>query len=179
VVAPTCARDHYEIQVDARWETDIGNSYGIIFGVNDDLSGLCLFDINTEISKYRVYYYDGTDFITITGPSQCFSIQEGEATNHFKARVHGDDVTLELNGEQVYSWTDEYLTGFTSVDLAVSSYWDHKVCDARFDNFSVIRLTPPLPTWDTIHPMASPALYRKESVIRQKGIPFLEDWSSD
>lgn len=139
-MAPTCARENYEVGVDARWEGKLANSYGIIFGVLADFSQYYLFDMNSDYQVFRVLRRDSSGFHELVPVSYSSAIHGDTATNYLKVIRDGDLFTLMINGVVLGTWTDGTITGLTYVGIISSPYNDQNKSDARFDNFSVTRL---------------------------------------
>ncbi len=135
--APTCSRQNYVVEVDARWSGTPGYSYGLIFGVLSDFSQFYLFDINTDSQQFRILRRDPGEFITLVPFTSSFAINGGTATNHLKVMRNGDQITLEVNGVVLGTWTDGTIMGSTFVGIISSPYYETPISDARFDNFSV------------------------------------------
>jgi hypothetical protein len=135
--APTCSRQDYVVEVDTRWVGTPGSSYGLIFGVLADFSQYYLFDINTDFQEFRLLRWDTGGFTTIVPITASTAINSGTASNHLKVTRDGDQITLEVNGTVLGTWSDNTITGMTFVGIVSSPYDSNPTSDARFDNFSV------------------------------------------
>ena len=135
--APTCSHENYAVEVDARWVGIPGQSYGLIFGVLADFSQFYLFDINTDYRQFRLYKRDPGGFTTIVPITSSSAINGGTASNHLEVIRNGDQITLEVNGTVLGTWTDGNIAGLTFVGIISSPYFDIPTSDVRFDNFSV------------------------------------------
>ena len=135
--APTCTRENYSVQVDARWVGSPGGSYGILFGIVGDFEQFYIFDINTDYGDYRLWRYDGNTFHTSIPLTTSGAIQPGNATNHLKVQRVGSQIRLEINGSNLGTWNDRNISGSTGVGILSMPYDGEPVSDARFDNFSV------------------------------------------
>jgi uncharacterized repeat protein (TIGR01451 family) len=138
--APTCDRQNYVVEADARWVGTPGHSYGLGFGITADFGQFYVFDINTDYREFRLRRRDAGGFTTIVPPTYSAAINGGTASNHLKVTRNGDQITLEVNGSVLGTWTDGTITGFTGAGVVSSSYSSNPTSDARFDNFSVISL---------------------------------------
>ncbi|MAT98936.1 MAG: hypothetical protein CL608_17470 [Anaerolineaceae bacterium] len=144
--APTCSRENYIVETDARWVGTPGGSYGLIFGISDSLDEFFnqyyLFDINTDFQSFRLLRRnsDGS-FTAVAPPTTSSAINSGNAANHLKVMRNGDQITLEVNGTVLGSWIDGVITGLTDVGLIASPYSNIPTSDARFDNFAVNNLS--------------------------------------
>jgi hypothetical protein len=134
--APTCHRQHYVVQVDARWAGRPGASYGLIFGLTNGFDRFYLFDINTDVRAFRLLRADPSGFKVIVPISSSSAIRRGTASNHLKVTRNGDKITLEVNGTVLGTWSDGTITGLTRVGVTSGSYSNRPTSDARFDNFS-------------------------------------------
>lgn len=140
--APTCNREDYTVELDARWVGTPGSSYGILFGITGSFSKYYLFDINTDFKELRLYRRDSNGFTEIVPITSSSAINGGTAPNHIRATRFGRWITLEVNGTVLGRWSDTGISGFTSVGLVSGPYLSNGVSDARFDNFRVTGLPP-------------------------------------
>ncbi len=137
--APTCSRQDYIIEVEARWVDPPGSSYGLIFGINQDYSQYYLFDINTDYQMYRLLRRDPDGFTAIAPVANSSAIGSGTTINRLKVTRSGSQIELSVNGQYLTQLYDDSFTGLTDVGIVSSPYSDAPVSDARFDNF---RVTP-------------------------------------
>jgi hypothetical protein len=135
--APTCARENYTVEVDARWVGAPGASYGILFGMMGDFNQFYSFDVNTDYQQYGLWRNDGVEWYTIFPWTYTPYIYGGIASNHLKITRNGFQITLEINGMFLGTWTDANITGATYSGISVEPYSGFPTSDARFDNFSV------------------------------------------
>jgi len=138
--APTCNRENYVVELDARWSGTPGSSYGIIFGITSGFNQYYLFDMNTDYRQFRLYRRDPTGFTLIVPPTPSSAINGGTASNHMKATRNGSSITLEVNGTVLGTWSDSAISGLTGAGLVSSPYSNNPISDARFDNFRVTDL---------------------------------------
>jgi hypothetical protein len=138
--APTCARKNYMVEVDARWVGTPGESYGILFGIIGDYEQYYIFDVNTDYQDYGLWYFDGKEFHTIVPITSSSEIKKGVESNHLKITRNGNQITLEVNGTVLGTWTDNRITGATYTGILSTPYIGNPISDARFDNFSVVQL---------------------------------------
>jgi len=138
--APTCNRQNYVVEADARWVGTPGNSYGLGFGITTDFGQFYVFDINTDYREFRLRRHDAGGFTTIVPWTYSAAINGGTASNHLKVTRNGDQIILEVNGTVLGTWSDSTITGLTGAGVVSSSYSTNPTSDARFDNFSVISL---------------------------------------
>lgn len=139
--APACDQINYSVEVDARWAGNSGTSYGLVFGIQGDFEQFYSFEVNTDYQEYALYRYDSTgwtELVPWTGAAAV--INPGAQTNHLKAIRNGNDITLEINGTILGTWSDGAITGDSGTGLIVSSYSDLANADAHFDNFRVTGL---------------------------------------
>ena len=139
--APTCARENYTVDVDARWVGAPGESYGILFGIIGNYDQFYLFDVNTDYQDYRLLRFDGNDYHSIVPQSHSISINSGTASNQLKITRNGYQITLEVNGSILGSWTDSNIAGETYTGIISTPYLGYPTSDARFDNFSVTQVS--------------------------------------
>jgi hypothetical protein len=169
--SPACDHYNYFVDVDARWVTTTGNSYGLLFGVVSDFSQYYLFDMNTDVQQYRLLRRNaGGGFTTIAGPTPSSAIKAGLATNHLQARRLGSQITLYVNGTWLGDWTDGMIGGRTGTGVVASAYSVMPSADARFDNFAMV--APPAPMQSQSNSVAPATTgVRSESEIMNESIP--------
>ena len=139
--SPACDRENYSVEVDARWAGNSGSSYGLVFGIQGDFEQFYSFEVNTDYQEYALYRYNSTgwtELVLWTGAAAV--INPGAQTNHLKAIRNGNDITLEINGTILGTWSESTITGDSGTGLIVSSYSDLANADAHFDNFRVTGL---------------------------------------
>jgi hypothetical protein len=139
-MAPTCDRQDYVVEVDVRRITTEGWTFGgLIFGVTSDFSGFYFFGVDpTDRQAEFTRCYSGG--CTTEWPSSA-AIKGGTASNHLKATLNGDQITLEVNGTVLGTWTVDASGGCTGAGLMTYGEWGTTTLDARFDNFSVTSLS--------------------------------------
>jgi len=135
--APTCSRENYTVEVDARWASTPGGSYGILFGMLVDYSRFYTLEIDTDYQDFIIWRRDSSGWTEIVPYTTSSAINEGIATNHLKITRDGIQITLEVNGTVLGTWSDDSLTGFTRVGVIVFPYYEQSTYDVRFDNFAV------------------------------------------
>jgi uncharacterized repeat protein (TIGR01451 family) len=136
--APTCPRENYVVESEVRWnESDYGFGYGLIFGVKEDFVEYYYFDVLANDQSYRLWRRDSTGFTLLAGPTGSSDINPGTNSNHLKVTREGDQISLNVNGVDLGTWTDGNITGLTYAGVAATPYGDKPVSDARFDNFSL------------------------------------------
>ena len=139
-LAPTCSRENYVVEVDARWASEPAYSYGIIFGVLADFSQYYLFDMNTDVQEFRLLRRDPSGFSEVVPITSASAINGGTSSNHLKVTRDGDLITLEVNGTVLGIWSDGTINGPTFAGIMSSPYDDQPISDARFDNFALMYL---------------------------------------
>ncbi len=63
--APTCSRENYVVEVDARWASSPGGSYGIMFGLLADYSRFYTVEIDTDYRDVIVWRKDSSGWTEI------------------------------------------------------------------------------------------------------------------
>jgi hypothetical protein len=137
LAAPTCKRQNYVVEADARWEGNSGASYGLIFGIVGNYEQFYSFEVNTDFQEFGLFRYSNQGWTTIAPITFSSAIQVGLVTNHLKATRRGNEIQLEVNGTNLGSWSDATLQGETGAGVIASAYSDVANADARFDNFMV------------------------------------------
>ena len=146
----TCPRENYTVEVDARWVGEPGGSYGILFGIIGRVDTGYLFLVDTtETPSYTFERMERHVHHEIfTSPST--DINSGNESNHLKVTRYGNEITLEINGIILGTWTDDSSGAKYSAVIAVPKI-EHSAFDVRFDNFSITTLTQkPLPTGSVV-----------------------------
>jgi hypothetical protein len=139
--APTCDRRNYIVEADARWVGTPGSSYGLIFGVTSGFEQYYLFDMNTDYKQFRLLRGDSGGFTEVVPITDAPAINGGTASNHLKVTRDGDQITLEVNGTVLGTWTEGTIGGLTGAGLVTNPYGSIPTSDARFDNFSMTSLS--------------------------------------
>jgi uncharacterized repeat protein (TIGR01451 family) len=137
--APTCKRQNYIVETNARWVGTPGNRYGVMLGITPAPDQYYLFVVNTDHQQYWLLRRDPGGFSTLAS-GDSLAIQMGTTSNHLKATRSGNNITLEVNGTVLGTWTDGMISGMTGVGLVSNPYSNIPVSDARFDNFSFTML---------------------------------------
>ena len=146
--APTCARENYSVEVDARWAGDSGISYGLLIGNNIDFDRMYSLEVNAEYQVYSLYYWDGFNWETLVQWTDSPYINAGTASNHLKATRNGNQIAFEVNGNVLGTWAGGKITGPTYTAVMSAPYDGEPNSDARFDNYRIspIAAEPPAPT---------------------------------
>jgi hypothetical protein len=136
LLAPGCAVPNSLVSVDARWAGIPGNSYGLLFGVNEDSSEFYIADLNTDLQMYRVLRYRHGQLQLIIGPHSSPHIHPGTAVNNLRVFVgtYSQTPKLFINGVD-HGFIYESIRSGTRVGLVASGYQGQNNADARFDNF--------------------------------------------
>lgn len=145
VRTPSCKRQNYVVETDARWASTPGEAYGLVFGIKDTpttfFNQYYLFDMNTDFREFRLLRRNsGGGFSTIVPITFNPAINSGTTSNHLKATRNGSQITLEVNGVVLGTWFDGTITGETDVGVVANPYNNNPNADARFDNFSITKL---------------------------------------
>jgi uncharacterized repeat protein (TIGR01451 family) len=138
--APTCNRQNYAVEADARWVGTPGAAYSLLFGIAGDFSQYYLFDVNTDYQLYWLVRRDPGVWVTLVDATSSPAIHSGTASNHLKATRSGSQITLEVNGTVLGTWDDSAISGLTGAGLASIPYRNLPTSDARFDNFRITNL---------------------------------------
>lgn len=136
---PTCLRQNYVVEADARWVAESGDDYGLIFGRNTN-GQYYLFRVSPRYGDYNLLRRDSGQWVTLQAWTVNSAVLSGGATNHLKVTRNGTQIKLELNGVTLGTWTDGTTSGPTSVGLYSTTYADGLYSDARFDNFRITAL---------------------------------------
>jgi hypothetical protein len=174
--APTCDRENYVVEVEARWAGTPGESYGIVFGITGDYDQYYDFEINTDYREYGLWRFDGNDWHTIVPITFSWAINGGTATNRLKVTRIGDQIRLEVNGVPLGTWIDGNITGISGVGIASSPYEGEPVSDARFDNFSVIKLNASALSMGNTAEIPAPAPNAGQPGSHRQSDPPEKDW---
>lgn len=140
--APACAREHYEVSVDARWEGETGALYGITFGIWNQYDYFYLFAVNSDSQEFVLYRFEPTQVVTLAGLDYRYFIAPGNGVNHLRVIRQGSIIHMFVNGQEIGQIYDTTIFGMTQVGLAIMPYTNAPDADARFDNFSFTWLPP-------------------------------------
>jgi hypothetical protein len=138
--APTCNRENYIVEADARWAGIPGSAYGLIFGMTGNFDGYYLFDVNTDYQQYRLLRRDLDGFVTIAAPTFSAAIRGGTTVNHLRVTRSSQQISVIVNGTVLGTWNDTSYLGMTGTGIVVQPYSNQPSADARFDNYSVSAL---------------------------------------
>jgi hypothetical protein len=144
-LSPDINRTNYIIEADVHWQSGSSTSglYGLVFGANADVSKYYFVGIFTNLQEYQVFYFDSTlpvnDRLQSISPRDDHpAIQQGTAVNHIRVERIGENITLQINGADMGSWSDNRLTGLTRAGVvAVANQNINPVVKARYDNFKI------------------------------------------
>ena len=139
--APTCPGLNYRVETHAYWALDVGSDIGLYFGADAAFDRFYFFDINTKTRQFALYRFnaDGT-LSVIVAPTASTAIAPGDTlpnTLAVIARGSTGQITLEINGTTLGTWTDPTLSGLTWSGLGMAPYDNQPVADARFNRFSL------------------------------------------
>lgn len=137
--APTCSRQNYVVEVDARWEGTPGKFYGLIFGVTADFSRYYLFIVSTDYGGFALYRFDANGYNYLNG-GLVPGLNNYGTPNHLKVTRNADQISVGANGYSYLTWSDGSITGLTGVGIITIPYEVTPKSDARFDNFRVTGL---------------------------------------
>ena len=135
--SPSCRRRNYVVEIKARWWERPGDSYGLIFGLSNDWSQYYLFYVSSDLQAYALLRRDSSGFTVLQTLTEHPMIAY---ENVLRVTRRGPNITLEINGTQLGTWSDGSISGLTRVGIYVIPYDDRPICDARFDDFSVASL---------------------------------------
>lgn len=138
--SPSCDRENYVAEVDARWVGIPGSGYGILFGIAGDFDQYYLFDINTDFQMYRLLYRNPSGWEVLISPTTSTAINSGNATNHLKVIRNGTEITLGVNGTTLRVVNDNRISGLSGAGIVSQPYDTEPNSDVRFDNFSMTTL---------------------------------------
>jgi len=167
--SPSCNRENYVVEADARWVGASGSSYGIVFGITPGFSQFYLFDVSADFQNFVLARRDPGDFIIIVPPASSSAINGGTASNHLKVIRNGNQITLVVNGTTLGTWHDSAITGSTGAGVYSSPYSDRPISDARFDNFAMASLLGSSPAVQRAN--ALPALELPFVPVERIGLP--------
>ncbi|GAP12416.1 protein containg conserved repeat domain [Longilinea arvoryzae] len=158
IMAPTCKRQNYIVEADARWVNVRGDGYGLLFGLDEGFNNYYLFVVNNDYQEYALFYRGANGYEAIVNWQYSALIHNG-SSNHLMVTRNGNQITLGINGSVLGTWTDGRVSGLTGVGLFIIPYSNMPNADVRYDNFSV-RLLPggSLSALETTQSEAAPGL---------------------
>ena len=125
----------YVVEVDARNDSMVNGSYGLIFGASNDWSQFYVFEIDTDW-HYAILRADGSSGWWVLAEGSSLSIEPGIGINKLKIERKGSQIWAYSNGHLLNILTDGTFTGARYAGLIASTFSQPNV-DARFDNFTV------------------------------------------
>ena len=137
--APVCPFETSAIEVDVRWDKQVGSDIGLLFGIVGNFDEYYLLDVNTDHKAMAVLRRDSSGLRLITPIFYNIPLnRNGLPANHLKVNRDGQGVTVYVNGDSInlYPWGVNW-SGPTYAGFAFSPYSNEPVADARFDNFRV------------------------------------------
>jgi hypothetical protein len=144
--APTCKRQNYTVEVDARQVSGFSD-FGLVFGMNEDITQFYAFSIDAIFQEYALFYYNEystNQFTVLQNYTKSSSIKTMGNYNHLKVTRNGSQISLNINGTNLGTWNHSAVQGLSNVGVINSPYdyyYDyHYDSDVRFDNFSVTLL---------------------------------------
>ena len=152
--APTCRRENYIVEADARWAGASGNNYGLEFGINAN-DQYYVFFVSADYGDFALFRRDSGAWVTLANWTLSDAVNRGGASNHLKATRNGTEIRLDLNGVYLGTWTDDAIAGPTLAGLFSSPRVDMPSSDARFDNYRITTL--PGETSPGMRPQSGPA----------------------
>jgi hypothetical protein len=147
--SPACVLEDYTVEVDARWGEKTGNSYGLLFDIQENFSYYYFFDINSDYQMFRLYRRTPSGFTSIVGWTASSAIRGGHTSNHLKVTRSGNFITLNVNGVELGTWMDDGIKGTGGTGIISSPYSDRAKSDALFDNFNLTSLASNSPGTDS------------------------------
>jgi hypothetical protein len=142
IESPSCRRESYVVELDARWQGTPGSGLGILFGIDGDPGSFYVFDINTDRQRFRLLHWGPGGWDSPVSARVSYLIKRGNATNHLKVSTHSSEITLAINGTIVHVLTDPRIIGITGAGIVSQPASDQPSSDARFDNFSMVQWSP-------------------------------------
>jgi hypothetical protein len=140
--APACDREHYEVNVDARWEGPTGVLYGITFGIKGSYDWFYWFAVNSDNQQFVLYRFEPNQVVTLAELDTRYFIAPGNGVNHLRVIRQGSTIHMFVNGQEIGQVKDTIIFGKTAVGLAMMPYQGEPNADARFDNFRYEWLPP-------------------------------------
>jgi hypothetical protein len=134
VATPGIAASDYSLSVVARNWNGLFGSYGLAFGMSEDLSQFYTFEVYSD-GWYGLYHHSSGDW-TVLGENMSSAVNPGASSNQLKVERNGALINGYVNGQLVTSVSDGLFTGSRYVGLILSTY-DQAGLDACFDNFAV------------------------------------------
>jgi len=138
--APTCARDNYTVEVDARWQGSSGYGYGLVFDLVGNYDYYYVFMVSSYYQRFSLSVRTPSGWVTIVPNTSSSTINWGMTSNHLGVTRDGDLITLYINNTPMGTWSDSTVTGQGGTGLVSNPYTDLATSDARFDNFSMTSL---------------------------------------
>lgn len=132
--APACGSNAYVVDVNARWVSRPGDSYGLIFDITGDYESYYRFEVNSVLGTFRLVRVNGGSTQEIVPPTSHPAIHTGMQANHLSVWVELE-IGLQVNDTTVFSsWLGDRgdLVGVGVFSSGKSN------SEAGFDNFDVM-----------------------------------------
>jgi hypothetical protein len=137
VPAPTCTRQSYTVEADMRWEGEPGSYYGLAFGNIPGTQLTYAFLVSSQRGQYILLRRDAGAWVQLVGLTSSAAIRPGNETNTLRAIRNGSQITLQVNGVTLGTWTDATLTGPTGTGLLIYKVDGSPFSEARYDDYRV------------------------------------------
>ena len=141
ITAPACIRDDYLIAVDARWSSEPGAGYGLLFDITAGYEAFYLFAINTDQQVYWLEYSGPDGWTTLVIPVKTTIVNKGQGSNQLQVTREGSRIRLAINGHHLHELNDSRIEERGRTGIFASPYNGQAVADARFDNYANSALT--------------------------------------
>lgn len=136
VGAPDCERLASTAAVDARWASQPGNFYGLLFGTAGRLDRSYLLAVNTDSRVWLVFEISDKGMELVTPPTASDAVRPAGEVNRLAASRQGERIILSVNGVAVGELPDPAPGEPFGAGLAAATYTFRAPADVRFDNFN-------------------------------------------
>jgi hypothetical protein len=123
------------IEVDVRNPSEVFGSYGLTFGLDENLDQLYTFEITPD-GQFILWRFDPSSGWVVLYYGSSAAIHPGAATNHLKIERNGEAITAFANDQLLASIQEGSFKGLSRVGVTASTYSQFGL-DLRFDNFIV------------------------------------------
>lgn len=140
--APVYGWEHYTVEVEARWAgSPTDGVYNLVFDFSDEALPYHILAVFPALKQFRILRLNPN--AVVVDFTHSAAINSGTAVNHMKVIRQGDQVTVEINGATLGTWTIEPLVSLAQVGVGMAPFpvSPTPMVDARFDNFRVTCLS--------------------------------------
>ena len=133
---PGAKATDFTASVSARRTSGTLGAYGIVFGINEDVSGSQFYEFIVEDTHYSIWKYDRGSWTALQDWTASSHINTGTNWNRLKVIRNGASIAVYANNQLLATVSDSSFSGLRRIGLVAYSPAASGL-DARFDDFSL------------------------------------------